>query len=245
MEDVLEVYTRPYDPQRPLVCLDETSRQLLGQVTPPMPLAPGQPAREDYEYVRQGVCNLMFGLARTVILVGLPVFTVQVLEAPAWLAGALYATYTAMIAFGQTSVVRQLEGHRRTRALMLAAILWAMSFLLLAAASLLPAVVLAGFLFGVTGLYTVAVMLHAGVIDALVVEAAPDRLRARYVGVYHLSWAVANALAPGLFAFLLAWQPILPRLALTLLLLFAAVGVWVLEVRLTQAAVRPTAMMSG
>jgi DDE superfamily endonuclease len=58
MEDVLEVYTRPYDPLRPQICLDETSRQLLGQVTPPMPLAPGQPAREDYEYVRQGVCNL-------------------------------------------------------------------------------------------------------------------------------------------------------------------------------------------
>src|SRR5215204_4260975 len=58
MEDVLEVYTRPYDPLRPQVCLDETSRQLLGQVTPPMPLAPGQPAREDYEYQRGGVCNL-------------------------------------------------------------------------------------------------------------------------------------------------------------------------------------------
>jgi hypothetical protein len=58
MEDVLGVSTRPYDPRRPQVCLDETSRQLLGQVTPPMPLAPGQPAREDYEYQRRGVCNL-------------------------------------------------------------------------------------------------------------------------------------------------------------------------------------------
>jgi hypothetical protein len=58
MEDVLEVYTRPYDPLRPQVCLDETSRQLLGEVSPPRPVAPGRPAREDYEYVRQGVCNL-------------------------------------------------------------------------------------------------------------------------------------------------------------------------------------------
>ncbi len=40
MEDVLGVYTRPYDPQRPQVCLDETSRQLLGEVTPPVPVAP-------------------------------------------------------------------------------------------------------------------------------------------------------------------------------------------------------------
>ncbi len=58
MEDVLDVYTRPDDPRRPQVCLDETSRQLLGEVTPPLPVAPGRPAREDYEYVRGGVCNL-------------------------------------------------------------------------------------------------------------------------------------------------------------------------------------------
>src|SRR5215207_6271599 len=58
MEDVLAVYTRPYDPLRPQVCLDETSRQLLGEVTPSLPPAPGRPAREDYEYVRQGVCNV-------------------------------------------------------------------------------------------------------------------------------------------------------------------------------------------
>jgi len=58
MEDVLDVYTRPYDPRRPQVCLDETSRQLLGEVTPPLPLAPGQPTRQDYEYARAGVCNL-------------------------------------------------------------------------------------------------------------------------------------------------------------------------------------------
>jgi hypothetical protein len=58
MEDVLDVYTRPYDPRRPQVCLDETSRQLLADAAPPQPVAPGRPAREDYEYVRQGVCNL-------------------------------------------------------------------------------------------------------------------------------------------------------------------------------------------
>jgi hypothetical protein len=58
MEDVLEVSTRPDDPRRPQVCLDETSRQLLGEVTPPHPVAPGRPARQDYEDQRGGVCNL-------------------------------------------------------------------------------------------------------------------------------------------------------------------------------------------
>ena len=58
MEDVLEVYTRAYDPRRPQVCLDETSRQLLGELNPPVPVAPDRPARADYEYERRGVCNL-------------------------------------------------------------------------------------------------------------------------------------------------------------------------------------------
>jgi hypothetical protein len=58
MEDVLDVYTRPYDPKRPQVCLDETSRQLLADVTPPQPLAPGVAAKQDYEYERRGVVNL-------------------------------------------------------------------------------------------------------------------------------------------------------------------------------------------
>ena len=58
MEDVLEVYKRPYDPKRPSVCLDETSKQLVGEVAAPVPAAPGQVAHYDYEYVRNGVANL-------------------------------------------------------------------------------------------------------------------------------------------------------------------------------------------
>jgi DDE superfamily endonuclease len=58
MEDVLEVYHRPYDEKRPLVCLDEASRQLIGEVVQPLPAAPGQPERFDYEYVRNGTANL-------------------------------------------------------------------------------------------------------------------------------------------------------------------------------------------
>lgn len=58
MEDVLDVYERPYDPARPVVCLDETSRQLLGEVRPPLPPAPGRPGRHDPEYARGGVANV-------------------------------------------------------------------------------------------------------------------------------------------------------------------------------------------
>lgn len=58
MEDVLEVYTRPYDPKRPQVCLDEASKQLVAETRVPLPVAPGQVAREDYEYERRGTANL-------------------------------------------------------------------------------------------------------------------------------------------------------------------------------------------
>lgn len=58
MEDVLDVYERPYAPRFPQVCLDESSNQLVGEVRAPLPTTPGEPAREDYEYVRNGVANL-------------------------------------------------------------------------------------------------------------------------------------------------------------------------------------------
>jgi len=58
MEDTLEVYHRPHDPDRPLVCLDETSKQLVAETRTPLPMLPGQPARYDYEYRRNGTANL-------------------------------------------------------------------------------------------------------------------------------------------------------------------------------------------
>jgi hypothetical protein len=58
MEQVLEVYKRPYDPLRPVVCMDEQPKQLIAEVSQPIAAAPGQPARIDYEYVREGVCTV-------------------------------------------------------------------------------------------------------------------------------------------------------------------------------------------
>ena len=58
MEDVLDVYHRPHDPKRPLVCRDEASKQLVGETVQPRPPEPGQPERFDYAYVRNGTANL-------------------------------------------------------------------------------------------------------------------------------------------------------------------------------------------
>jgi DDE superfamily endonuclease len=58
MEDVLDVYQRPFDPDRPLVCIDEQPQQLVSEVRVPLPARPGTPARYDYEYKREGTANL-------------------------------------------------------------------------------------------------------------------------------------------------------------------------------------------
>jgi DDE superfamily endonuclease len=63
MEDVLAVYTRPRDPDRPLVCLDETSKQLIAETRVPIPMKAGRPGRFDYEYERNGTANLFMMFA--------------------------------------------------------------------------------------------------------------------------------------------------------------------------------------
>ena len=63
MEEVLAVYQRPHDPKRPLICLDETSKQLISETRTPIPMKPGSLARYDYEYERNGVANLFMMFA--------------------------------------------------------------------------------------------------------------------------------------------------------------------------------------
>ena len=58
MENILDLYHQPYDPKRPQVCMDETSKQLISEVNQPIPASPGKVERIDYEYERQGVANL-------------------------------------------------------------------------------------------------------------------------------------------------------------------------------------------
>jgi hypothetical protein len=62
MEDVLELYAEPYDPARPVVCFDEASKELRGQVAEPVPAEPGRTAKEDYEYTREGTANLFIAV---------------------------------------------------------------------------------------------------------------------------------------------------------------------------------------
>ena len=58
MEQVLDVYKRPFDPRYPVICMDESPKQLIGETRMPVPCSLGQPARYDYEYRRCGTCNI-------------------------------------------------------------------------------------------------------------------------------------------------------------------------------------------
>jgi hypothetical protein len=62
MEDVLDVYHRPYDPQRPLVCMDESNKQLIAEVREPLPPKPGVVAKQDCEYERRGTANIFMAV---------------------------------------------------------------------------------------------------------------------------------------------------------------------------------------
>lgn len=62
MEDVLEVYHRPYDAHRPMVCMDEASKQLIAEVREPLPAKPGSVAKQDSEYERRGTANLFMAV---------------------------------------------------------------------------------------------------------------------------------------------------------------------------------------
>ena len=62
MEDVLEVYHRPHDPKRPMVCMDESNKQLIAEVRPPLPPKPGEIAKEDCEYERRGTANVFMAI---------------------------------------------------------------------------------------------------------------------------------------------------------------------------------------
>ena len=60
MEDVLEVYGLPYDSEIPLICMDEKPYQLLSQCAEPIPIEPGKPRKEDYEYICKWTCSIFF-----------------------------------------------------------------------------------------------------------------------------------------------------------------------------------------
>jgi hypothetical protein len=100
MEDVLDVYHRSYDPQRPVVCMDEASKQLIAEVRDPLPTQPGQVAKYDSEYERRGTANLFMAVEP---LAGKR--TVQVTERRTKIDWAQFAKFLLLTVYPEAAVV--------------------------------------------------------------------------------------------------------------------------------------------
>ena len=100
MEDVLEVYHRPYDAQRPMVCMDEASKQLIAEVREPLPARPGSVAKQDSEYERRGTANVFMAVEP---LAGKR--TVQITDRRTKVDWALFIKYLLLTVYPEAAVV--------------------------------------------------------------------------------------------------------------------------------------------
>jgi MFS family permease len=173
-------------------------------------------ALTDGPFLLLAVMNFVFVLCMMVLDVLLALYLVRVLHEPVWLSGLLFAANTVAVAVCQTSVWGLFSGRRPVRVLQLSATVWGLSFLLMWLLAALPADLAIPGVFVAVGVYTVAELIQGPVFNGLVVAAAPEHLRGRYMAVYQLSWACAQAAAPGLFGWLFSASHALPWITLAL-----------------------------
>jgi len=186
--------------------------------------------------------NTLFAVCSIMLGVGVPVYAVLTLRIPAWAIGLLFASNTVLLGLTQTFVVRGLEPHRRTRALVLAGALWCVWSVLLGLALGVPRSVLPFYVLAVTVIYTLAELIHAPTSNALAAAAAPDEQRGRYLAVFQLSWTTATLVSPILFTSLFTLEPAIPWLIVGLFACVASVAMVWLEARLPRQAVRSSAV---
>jgi MFS family permease len=158
--------------------------------------------------------NMIFVLCMMVLDVLLTLYLVRVLHQPAWLSGLCFAANTVAVAVGQTAVWALFQHRRPVRIVQLSALVWGLSFLLLIPLRALPAALAVPGVFLAIAVYTAAELIQGPVFNGLVVAAAPERLRGRYMAIYQLSWALGQAVAPGLFGWLFTVNHALPWLTL-------------------------------
>jgi MFS family permease len=159
-------------------------------------------ALRDVPFMLLSLTNFLFVICMLSLDVLLTVYLVRGLGEPAWLSGLLFATNTILVGAAQTIVSRTVEPLRPVRTLQLAAAVWAVSFLFLWGVGAVPHAAVIPCVFGAVLVFTAAELIQGPTLNTLVVEAAPERLRGRYLGIYQLSWALGQAAAPGLLSWL-------------------------------------------
>lgn len=166
----------------------------------------------DRPYLLLIAANTLFAFCSTILGVGLPLYVVQGLEAPAWLIGPLLALNTVIGATCQGLAVRATSRFRRIRVLVVAGLIWAVWGVVTAVLGLAPVwLVIPGLIMSVL-VYSIAELIHAPVSMGLASDAAPQASRAGYLSWFQYSFALATIAAPGAFAVAFATAPELPWL---------------------------------
>lgn len=208
--------------------------------------APAATPLRDLPFMALTVLNTVAAICVTMLGTGLPVYVDSGLHAPGWVVGALSAVNITLLALAQTTVIQRVRHVRRSRVIVIAALLWAIWGGLMAAAFVLPAGwVVVVFLFVVTLAYCGAELLHGPTSSALAAEASPPAARGRYLSIFQLSFAIANVVAPSFFAQTFELHPTAPWLLLCVLCVISMVGMLVLERRLPRNAVRAPQPRTG
>ncbi|WP_086845756.1 MDR family MFS transporter [Amycolatopsis kentuckyensis] len=195
----------------------------------------------DRAFRRVLVTVFVFALCDLALTVLLSAYVLDALRLPAWQPGVLFALNTVLVVLAQTVVARRVERFGKPRTLQVAAMVWAVAFLLFAAGPLAAPLPVFAVLTVATAVFTAAELLQAPTSSALTVALAPAHLRGRYLGLEELLWGVARVLAPVTFTALLAAGPQLPWLVLAGSCMLAVVVLAGLKVVPEAAATRETA----
>lgn len=193
----------------------------------------------DLPFLAFTALNTVFAICVTMLGVGVPVYLDSGLHAPGWVVGAISAVNITLLALVQTSASHLVRGFRRSRVIVAAAVLWAVWCGLMAGAFALPTGwALVTFLFVIMLAYCGAELLHGPASNAISAEASPPAARGRYLSIFQLSFAIANAVAPAFFAQAYELHPMAPWILLGSLCVVSGGGMLALERRLPHESVR-------
>jgi MFS family permease len=191
----------------------------------------------DRPYLLLILANTAFAVCAVFLSVGLPVYIVDGLHAPGWIAGVVLAVNTVLLSVAQLAATRLVRPLSRVGALALAGALWTAWSLLTAAAVGVPAAWLAGYLIAIVALFSAAELIHAPVSNALAAEAAPEQARGSYLAAFQYGFTIATVVVPGAFAFLFELGPALPWIVVAAVAAAGAVIMPTLRSRIPVSAV--------
>lgn len=175
----------------------------------------------DTPFLKTVGSNGLFILCSMFIGIALAVYATEALRAPLWIVGVAGVFQTGMVVGLQTRVIRIIKPYRRTRAMLLAGVLWIVSCLLFAIGISVPAMVIIPYIVITVMIFTAAQLFYIPASRALAAEFGPSGLRGRYIAVYELSWGFAAAIGPAFFGVSYDLWPPAPWLLMSLLVLGA------------------------